>query len=365
MPKNANKPKILFLADQLDLPETRLAIELHRRKYKLEVVLSANSEKSAIFSEAGIPTHTIKIHHRFDLRAAQKIRQIINRSKISLVHCFSAKALSVALIAIRRLKQIKLTAYRGVVGGLSRLDPAARLSFLHPRISGIIAVAEAVRESLIALKVPSAKIKTVYKGHCAEWYLPSYAREIWSAFGINRNTLIIQCTANVRANKGIDLLIEAVHNQPQLSLVLVGTLSQKNLIKKIKRANQRLKNIFHLGYREDAAKLAGAADVITLTSRKKEGLPKSIIEGMVQGVPAVVTAVGGMRELVENNISGIVVEENTSSKLREIFLKLACDDELRKRLGNEARQRILSKFSFEETVIQTELFFERILNDNR
>jgi glycosyltransferase involved in cell wall biosynthesis len=61
------------------------------------------------------------------------------------------------------------------------------------------------------------------------------------------------------------------------------------------------------GYRKDATQLATLCDVTVMASKTREGFPKSIIEAMSQGVPAVVTAVGGMPELFGYGAAGIIV----------------------------------------------------------
>jgi len=98
-----------------------------------------------------------------------------------------------------------------------------------------------------------------------------------------------------------------------------------------------------LGYRHDVPRLLAAADVFTLPSHF-EGLPMSIIEAMLTGLPVVVTDVRGPREQVVDGVTGLLVPPAQDARLAAALARLAEDPALRLRMGEAGRQRALDLF---------------------
>ncbi|MCA3356704.1 MAG: glycosyltransferase family 4 protein [Roseomonas sp.] len=98
-----------------------------------------------------------------------------------------------------------------------------------------------------------------------------------------------------------------------------------------------------LGYRHDVARLLAAADVFCLPSHF-EGLPMSVIEAMLTGLPVVATDIRGPREQVVAGETGLLVPPATIAPLAAALSQLAHDGVLRARLGEAGRARALEKF---------------------
>jgi glycosyltransferase involved in cell wall biosynthesis len=98
-----------------------------------------------------------------------------------------------------------------------------------------------------------------------------------------------------------------------------------------------------LGYRDDIPALLQAADIFTLPSHF-EGLPMSIIEAMLTGLPVVATAIRGPREQVIDGETGFLVPPATVAPLSEALRRLAENADLRTQLGEAGRARALAHF---------------------
>lgn len=306
--------------------------------------------------EAGIPVDTVPIRKRIDPPAVHRIRRIIERHRIDIVHAFNNKTVSNALRASRGMP-VKFIAYRGIVGNVSFLNPGSWMTYLHPRVDRIVCVADAIREHLAGLRfaglrIPPHKLITIYKGHDPAWYDDPPAD--LSEFGIGASDFTVACMANFRPRKGIDVLIRALESIPEqnIHLLLIGNMEHPRLTGLLQRHPCRHR--IHLtGYRDNAPQIQAACDVCALPSVRREGLPKSIIEGMAYGVPPLVTASGGSPELVEAGVSGLVVPPGSASALAEAIVKLHDDPALRAQMGRAARERIHKHFTVENTVEQT------------
>jgi glycosyltransferase involved in cell wall biosynthesis len=103
-----------------------------------------------------------------------------------------------------------------------------------------------------------------------------------------------------------------------------------------------------LGYRDDIPAILAASDIFTLPSHF-EGLPMSIIEAMLTGLPVVSTDIRGPREQILNGETGFLVPPRSVAPLAEALARLAGDRDLRRRLGEAGRARALAVF--DESVV--------------
>jgi glycosyltransferase involved in cell wall biosynthesis len=119
-----------------------------------------------------------------------------------------------------------------------------------------------------------------------------------------------------------------------------------------------------LGARKDAAAIAAAFDVAVLPATKREGLPKTVIESMAQGVATIASRVGGVPELIEQGVSGLIVPPGDVGALEQAILRLYRDAELRTRLGADGRSRIATAFRVDETVRLTAALYDSLVAEN-
>jgi glycosyltransferase involved in cell wall biosynthesis len=108
-----------------------------------------------------------------------------------------------------------------------------------------------------------------------------------------------------------------------------------------------------LGQRDDIADLLRAADIFTLPSHR-EGMPRSIIEAMMTGLPGVATDIRGCREEVLDGETGLLVPVNDPARLREALARLANDPVLLRNMGTAGRDRALALYD-ESRVIARQL----------
>ncbi len=107
-----------------------------------------------------------------------------------------------------------------------------------------------------------------------------------------------------------------------------------------------------LGYREDVAALLAAADIFALPSHF-EGLPMSVIEAMLCGLPVVATDIRGPREQVQDGVTGLLVPPAQAAPLAAALARLAGDGGLRARMGAAGRARALDLYDEARVVART------------
>ena len=361
--------KILIISDYSDTwnsvrPEAEMLIGMVALGVDLTLMTKGDAEYVPRFLEQGVKVTNYHPKKKFQWAAIKRIRTELKKGEYDAVYLFNNKAITNTLFAAIGLP-IKTVSYRGQTGNIFRYDPSAYLTHLHPRLDGILCVANAVRDDLHRRSLlPKQRIQTVYKGHDLSWYHKAPAD--LSQFGIPHDAFVVGCVANNRPRKGISVLLSATHNLPlesNIHLLLVGEgMDSPGVSEKIK-ASPMASRIHVAGFRRDAPELIASCNASVLPAIKREGLPKTVIEAMVYGIPSIVSDTGGNAELVGNAETGIVVAPNNSQQLSDAILKLSKDPELCNAMGQKGKQRIHNEFHTTQSALQTKTYLENLVNE--
>lgn len=336
-------------------PEASQIIGLHKSgKVNVVVLCNPNSTLIPFFEAQGIEVLTDKLDSKFSLSTIKKIRNLLKERNIDILHLFNNIACCNGSMAAIGTK-VKVIAYRGQTGNMSRLDPASYLTLLHPRLDKIICVAKAVELELKThLGRHKDKAVTVYKGHDASWYQKPKAD--LSALALPEDSFIISLVANLRPRKGLPVLIEALSLLPKdinIDVLLVGADPASPQIQALIESSGHANRVHALGYRTDAPEVAAASHLTILPTTKREGLCRAVLEANSYGVPAIVSDTGGNAELVKDGHTGIVVPPSEPRLLADAILRLYNDRELCSRYGKNAKERVINKFNVEQGVNAT------------
>ncbi len=348
---------LMVITGTSDRSEIDLYCALVAKGHKMDFLCAPEWQGEAPLIKAGVNVMRLPIRHRLDFHAVGAVENMVRERAPDLIYAPLNRSLSVALMATRKHK-CPVIGYRGTTGHLSRLDPASWVTYFHPRLARIVCVSNAVRRYLIKKKIPPDRLRTIYKGHRTEWY-DFNARPDLTEFGIPPDAFVVGFAGNMRPVKGVDVLIRAmaeVDASLNIHALLVGEVRDKSINRLA--ADPAVRSRVHLiGYREDAAALSGACSAFAMPSIKREGLPRAVIEAMSQRVPTIVSNAGGMPELVEDDISGIVVPPGNSRALANAIAALAADPDRGGRLGKAARKRIETAFHIDSTIDKVETLF--------
>lgn len=356
--QETNYPSVLCLTDGCDRPETELFIGLKRAGFDIDVMCNPSGRNYQRLVDENLVVQPMALKSRFDKAGTSAIRQQLKARHYDVIHAYNPRALACGLRASRGMDPA-IVAYRGVIGNISFLNPESWITFLHPRVSKIVCVADAIKHYLASVRflwlhIPERKLQRIYKGHDLRWYQEKPAD--LTQFGVPAEAFVVCCTGRNVPRKGFDVLVKALDELPgdvEAHLLLVGDVIDNEELRSQVSGTSHPERIHFTGYREDAPAIAAASDVFVLPSTEREGLPRAVIEAMAYGVAPVVTAVGGMPELVENGVSGIVVPPRSSQALSAAIEHLFRDRDLLARMGKAARERIANDFHTSQTVHAT------------
>jgi len=343
---------VLLVAGVGERPEAHLFPELAARGIHVKLLCDTRSPYFDPLKEMGFPMTHFVMKARIDLAAIRFIRRTLHEGAYDILHAFNSRALSNSLMASLGMN-IKRIGFCGTMGHLNRWDPSARLAVLSSRADRIVCVSEAVKQYLRTLGVPERRLVTVYAGHDPAWFSAA-PRSALREFGVPDNAVVIACTARTRPIKGVPILMEAVRRlAPDLPLhvLLIGQNDDAEVCELL--GDSVLRERIHLtGFRMDAPALVGACDLFVMPTLRNEGLSKAVAEAMCLAVPSVISAVGGMVELVDDGKTGLIVPPGDPQRLAEAIRKYATDPLMRKQHGLAARERLIASFSFAQMTDQ-------------
>lgn len=186
---------------------------------------------------------------------------------------------------------------------------------------------------------------------------PAARAAIRAELGAGEGDCVVIGVSRLVRHKGWPELLEAMEAVPNAALWVVGERLPsdhgEDLAPAFDRARAALgARLRPLGYRHDVARLLAAADVFCLPSHF-EGLPMSVIEAMLTGLPVVATDIPGPREQVRHGETGLLVPPMQAGPLGDALARLASDPALRQRMGEAGRALALDRFTEERVVART------------
>jgi glycosyltransferase involved in cell wall biosynthesis len=168
--------------------------------------------------------------------------------------------------------------------------------------------------------------------------------------------MTLLCPARLEIAKGHTFLLQALAQLRQQGLSVRALVAgEGSLESDLRRQAHELAlndSVIFLGHRGDMPSLYRLADAVVLPS-VQEGLPYSLLEAASVGKACVATTVGGVPEIIRDQVTGILVAPADASGLCSAIRRLASDPELRARLGAQAQRDVAERFSIDTMLART------------
>jgi len=188
--------------------------------------------------------------------------------------------------------------------------------------AGLLAVSQAMRQSMAAMGMDADKITVHYTGVDLDHFGIVDREEAKTALGVSGK--IVLCVGALIPRKGQDLLIRALPSIPDVTLLLAGQGQYRRTLEKLAEELKVDRRVGFLGSipHHKLPRVFAAADVMALPS-SSEGLANAWVEALACGTPIVITDVGGARELVDRPEAGRIVEREPEAIAEAISAVLA------------------------------------------
>ena len=302
-----------------------------------------------------------------DLRAFVAIRREIRQFRPDIIHTHTTKAGVLGRLAAATCRvPVRVHTFHGHLlhGYFKRVVSRALViveKFLSWRTTALVAVGERVRDDLVAAGIGRNDQYTVIPPGVAlvDSHDRISAREL---LDLPQDAPVVLFVGRLTSIKRPDRLIAAmsiVHERnPD---VILGIVGEGDLLEETRRLAEPLgSSVRFLGWQQNVAGLYIAADCVLLTS-DSEGMPVTLIEAAMAGVPAVTTDVGSASEVVEDGVTGLVVAPAAEAVADGVIRLL---DGGCRWMGAAARERAEAEFAIGRLIGDHEALYERLLLDD-
>ncbi|MCE7736126.1 MAG: N-acetyl-alpha-D-glucosaminyl L-malate synthase BshA [Candidatus Heimdallarchaeota archaeon] len=304
----------------------------------------------ALFKDIGAP---------YTIQAAAKISQIVRDFGVEIMHSHYAIPHSVASYLAKQMSGLKtvVTTHGSDTHTLGKdisynetIQLALRETDAVTSVSKFLA-----RETESVFSLPTHSVQTVYDFiNISEFYPKDEKRK-----------LNIIHASNFRPVKQVPYMIqifaELVKEFPNWTLDLVGNGPDWPVCQREARKFKIQNNVNFLGVRKDVPSLLSSASILASTS-KIESFGLTIAEAMASETPVWASNVGGVPEVCQNNVTGLLYDIESKDDAIEKLAKLMADEELRSRFGKNGRRQVTDKFSTVKIVKQYEEIYNSVLS---
>lgn len=229
--------------------------------------------------------------------------------------------------------------------------------------SHVVTTGEKLRLQLIKdLDLKPKNVTSVPTGIDTSRFYPGDKQQARQQLGLNTANHYLGIVATLRSWKGHLFLLEAFErcHLPNWKLLIVGEGPMLTQIQN-KIADLNLEDRVELvGQKTNPEDWMRALDLFCLPSYANEGVPQSIMQAMLCGLPVITTPVGAILEAAEENETALVVEPKNVEALIQAINQLAANENLRLSMGNKGRERAVRLFSKDIMLDKMALIFSKV-----
>ena len=297
-----------------------------------------------------------------DLTAAWRLSRVIKRLRPAVVHAHDAHGVAMASLALSMGGDASpvLVASRRVDFHL-RGNSFSR--WKHRQVDRFICASEAIRQMLVADGVPADRTVTVHEGIDVEHVRAAPPVNVHEAFWLPHHAPVVGNVAALVPHKGQRHLIEAAHlvvqQMPDVRFLILGEGELRENLERQVREHRLEKHVFLPGFRTDVLGCMKSFDLFAMSS-VTEGLGTALLDAMACGKAIVATRTGGIPEVVDDGVTGRVVEPRDHEAMATAILSLLADAALRARMGDAGLARVEARFTVERMVAETAAVYERV-----
>lgn len=210
--------------------------------------------------------------------------------------------------------------------------------------------------------------KLVYIPNAAEPAAETAAIDIRKLLGIGGNEILLAVVGRLSPEKGHCHLVEALKSVHAagagFKAVIVGDGQEREAISSAILQAGLEKSVIMVGYQEDVSSYYQASDMLVMPSLS-EGMPMAALEAMMHARPVVATTVGGIPEVVEDGLTGLLVEPANPGALADAIIRMIGSREQLEAMGRRGRKRVEAEFSTGKRVSSIERIYKEVTKDFR
>ena len=321
-----------------------LVEELSAKGLQQHVLCARGSALAAYCHERRWEHSTYRKGFSVNPLAARAVARICRSIGADLVHVHDSHAHTFACLAASLFgNRIPIVLSRRVdfsIGG----NALSRWKYDHPQVKKILCVSEAIRQIVLpAIRRPE-RLAVVHSGIDPERFRYGASGILRKQYQLHADRPIIANVAAIAPHKDyftfvdtVEILVNKGHRAS--FLIIGGDGGEENSIRAYIREKGLVDQIVLTGFRNDIPRILPEIDLLLFTS-KTEGLGTTVLDAFACGVPVVATAAGGIPEMVEEGVSGLLAPVGDTPQLAAQVERLLSEPSLRERLLAGAHKRL-------------------------
>ena len=329
-------------------------IYLNQQQHSSWLLCDENSQIYKKGKLLGANVIAMNLTKAWRIDVAIKILFFCLKNRVDIINTHSPKDSTLCLLSY--LLAIPLIRSRQITNPVNKLFPY-KYGCTH-----IMAAAQVIKDTLITDGIHKDKITVIGEGIDTEQFNPNVNSDyLKSEFSISENDKVIVNIGMIREDKGQIYLLQAAHlilqQRKDVKFFIIGegigNKSEKIRLRSFIKQYGLENNIFITGYREDIAQFTQLADLVVVASIGTEAQSRVVPQAFATKKTVVSTDTGGLTELVKHEYNGLVVAAKDANAMADAISRLLNDNELRRRLADNALEFAQSNLSFDSMMIKT------------
>ena len=322
--------------------------------------------------EEGLELIPIAPKTEMDLTAGWRFARLLKKLAPDVIHAHDPHGVAMASLAL------SLGASSSTKSGSTARVPALiasrRVDFhlkgnsfsrwKYRQVDCFIAASEAIRQMLVADGVPADRTVTVHEGIDVDHVLAAPPVNVHEAFWLPHHAPVVGNVAALVPHKGQRYLIDAAHlvvqQIPDARFIILGEGELREHLEHQVKEHHLEKHVLLPGFRTDVLGCIKGFDLFVMSS-VTEGLGTSLLDAMACARPIVATRAGGIPEIVEDEVNGVLVPPRDAHALADAIIRLLKDEGTRQRMGDAGLARVRERFTVDRMVAETAGVYERVV----
>jgi len=228
------------------------------------------------------------------------------------------------------------------------------------KFSDIVIFVSNVTKNLMESKVRFRQTLLVYNGIDTNKFAPASSdnRSLRNSYGINDDEVVIGQIGSLITRKGVDLLLKSfaalTQKHVNIKLMIVGDGSERNALQDLSRDLLVDDRVIFVGDVTNTEVYYSRVFDINVLASRSEALPLTLLEAAACGLPNIGSRVGGIPEIIDNDITGYIFDKENVDQLSKSLDILIHNKRLREKMGEAGRNKIITTFSLKEYVSKIE-----------
>ncbi|MCP4580775.1 MAG: glycosyltransferase family 4 protein [candidate division Zixibacteria bacterium] len=338
-------------------PERQL--HMHARLAKsseFEVTVSSFTEDGdmpefiKVIADDGIPTHTFAVRNAYDPKAIRTLKNYLMKNDIQILCTHDYRTQVIGLMSTLGTKTKWIAFSRGWTSENLKIKLYHALDKIVIRFADhIVAVSDEQKRKLTRLLIPGRKITVAHNAIDPESFGDIEKVDLRAKFNLPGDSIICLAGGRFSPEKGQTSLVETaarvLKKNKLIHFIMFGDGPDMAKVKQMIGNFGIDENVICPGFEKNLLGCLKDADILVNPSLS-EGLPNIVLEAMAFKVPVVATAVGGVPELITNDVDGFLVPPGDTNSFAEKILALTENGQIRDKFRDHGYQTIINSFSF-------------------